>query len=156
MNDANYSNEPHYIKKETKTLNNYVKKYQCPGCTLGDPGCFKESEADLSCKEHCPGTLILGTGVIMLGMPKGFNRLGPAEKANLSIFKTYEDFIIPYANIKTKYCIPSWKYVNKNKHTFLRIYNPRINVAEIIIILEDCSKEFTCIEITEEDIKYMD
>jgi hypothetical protein len=142
--------------KRRLNMNEFVKEYQCIGCTSGGIGCFSKSEADLSCKKHSPGTVLLGAGTIMLGMPKGFNRLGPAENANISIFETYEDFMKEYANIKTKYCVPVWRYVNKDKHTFLRIYNPRINIAEIIIILEDCSKEFTCIEITQEDINFMD
>jgi hypothetical protein len=140
-------------------INNYVKEYQCPGCcVLGDPGCFSKSEADLSCKKHCPGTVMIGVGTIMLGMPKGFNRLGPQKEANLSIFETYNDFMKEYANIKTKYCVPVWRYVNEKKHTFLRLFNPRTNITEVIIILEDCLKEFTCsscIEITQEDINSM-
>ena len=76
--------------------------------------------------------------------------------SGISIFETYEDFIKKYANIKTKFCVPIWRYVNKKKHTFLRLYNPRINTPEIIIILENCSNKFNCIEITEEDVSCMD
>jgi hypothetical protein len=144
------------LKKETISMNNYVKEYQCPGCGIESHNCFSQSEADLSCKKHCPGIFMIEAGIILLGMPKGFNRLGPVKKANLSMFNTYDDFMKKYANIKTKYCVPVWKYINKNKHTFLRLFNPRTNITEIIIILEDCSKEFTCIEITEEDIQFMD
>jgi hypothetical protein len=93
-------------------------------------------------------------------MPKGFNRIGNVDfrEMGFGIYKTYDDFMVDYSNIeeKPKFCVPVWRYRSGDGHTFLRLYNPRVNVAEIVVVLEDCLDQFTCIEITEEDIKYMD
>jgi hypothetical protein len=70
---------------------------------------------------------------------------------------TYEEFSKEYVNMleQPKYCVPVWRYRNNDEHTFLRIYNPRTNQPEIIVILEDCLDKFSCIEITEKDMEYM-
>lgn len=61
---------------ETKLIENF----QCPGCVRGSDitcGAFKLwKESGVSCRGHIPGTALSGVGYILLGMPKGFNRLG--------------------------------------------------------------------------------
>lgn len=63
-----------------------IKEFQCPGCTCGPtgenelPDCFKPEPSSLSCSNHSAGTFLGGIGCINLGLPKGFNRLGPIDK----------------------------------------------------------------------------
>jgi hypothetical protein len=141
-------------------MNKHVEEYQCPGCVSGPPDCYAPNGIDVSCTKHCPGTYSPGIGHILLGMPKGFNRIGHLDfrrDMGFSMYNTYEDFIKDYVNIKTKYCVPVWRYLSSmERHTFLRLFNPRTNTPEIVIILEDCVAEFKCIEITESDIGFMD
>jgi hypothetical protein len=93
-------------------------------------------------------------------MPKGFNRLGRVQFSDMSfgVFQTYEEFAKEYTNLieKPKFCMPVWRYRNEQGHTFLRIYNPRINYPAVVVILEDCLDKFSCVEITQEDINAMD
>lgn len=82
-----------------------VEKYQCPGCASGintKSGCFKQDPDNFSCGKHCAGTVIGGAGTVNLGLPKGFNRLGPIDtriqKSNIRIFEKmpeYNAFNIP-------------------------------------------------------------
>ena len=68
-----------------------VKEYQCPGCVSGPyEECFTEKPNNAGCAEHCPGTMMIPVGKIFLGMPKGFNRIGPVESMALDIFESIE------------------------------------------------------------------
>ena len=57
-----------------------IEEFQCPGCVRGSDvtcGAFKLlKDNGFSCRGHIPGTALSGIGFILLGMPKGFNRLG--------------------------------------------------------------------------------
>lgn len=134
-----------------------VERYQCPGCVCGgDISCFEaqESKNDLSCAKHVVGTMATGTGKFFLGMPKGFNRLGDS-KVEINIFPNQE------AQIKEwSYCIyniPVWKYKNKDGHVFIRGLRPRTNMPFLHIII-DCPDfdKINCLEITDNDIEFMD
>ena len=68
-----------------------IKEFQCPGCVCGGPEpeeCGRleiqeipwEAHACFSCKNHVPGTAVLGApygGLFYLGLPRGFNKVGP-------------------------------------------------------------------------------
>lgn len=138
------------MKEEIK---NAIEEYQCSGCIAGsDISCFTENEYGIGCGDHFAGTLILGVGKIFLGMPKGFNRLGVHEKLIPNIYETFESFDWTY----DMWNIPVWKYVNKEGHTFIRGLIPRRNETFIHIFLEDCRDKIDCLEITQEDVDFMD
>ena len=146
------------------TIEETVKEYQCSGCVNGhDLSCYKKDAGGTigrACSVHYPGTFIIGVGKILLGMPKGFNHLGAFDWKNVGfgIFSTYDEFIAEYHHIldQPKYSVPVWRYRNEAGHTFLRIYSPRVNAPAIVVVLEDCIDKFTCIEITKQDMEYMD
>jgi len=85
-----------------------IREFQCPGCTCGPsgenrlPDCFKASDT-LACGNHSAGTFMSGgVGCLNLGLPKGFNRLGPIDKSiqrsNIRLFTelpTYNSFNMP-------------------------------------------------------------
>lgn len=129
-----------------------IEEYQCPGCVTGsDVSCFKKGRY-LECGEHCPGTRIMsGVGLIFLGMPKGFNRLGPCEDIRVQIFKDI-DHSWGYNNLN----IPVWKYLDKNGNTIVRGLSPRINMPFIHIYLCDAIKDIDCYELKESDLDDMD
>jgi hypothetical protein len=132
-----------------------IKEYQCPGCTSGcDPenGCFKPNHESSSCYAHSAGTVIGRVGQIFLGMPKGFNRLGPQSSMQIYIYNTAAEN--PAEN--TKFNIPAWKYVNEAGHTFVRFYSPRTNTSYIEVYLEDCRDKFNCTDLSQADIDGMD
>jgi hypothetical protein len=94
--------------------NEFVEEYQCPGCMGCDNEYSKKRNNSLTCSKHYPGTMMPGVGKILLGMPKGFNRMGPIEdfkRMGFEIYSTYDDFIKDYKNIQTKYCVPDRKSV---------------------------------------------
>lgn len=62
-----------------------IETYQCPGCVAGSNtkcGAFKQGHAPTAfeCTAHVPGTAMSRIGTIMLGMPKGFCRVGPRRE----------------------------------------------------------------------------
>ena len=131
-----------------------VEQYQCPGCVAGcDTTCFSEHETGIGCGKHCAGTIIFpGIGNVFLGMPKGFNRLGEFTHMIPLVFNTFESSECPY----DKYNIPSWKFLSKDGHTFVRGLMPRRNEPFMHIYLENCIDKIDCLELTQDDIDYMD
>ncbi len=135
-----------------ENIKNAVEEYQCPGCVCGsDTECYEEG-ISLSCGKHVTGTRVLGSGIFLLGMPKGFNRIGDNEKLNPKIYKTYESSDWKY----DKWNIPIWKHLDKNGNTLVRGISPRINTSFLHIFLEDCRDKIDCLEITQDDIDGMD
>lgn len=65
------------------TRDELIQKFQCTGCVCGSDtkcGQFKlNTNYGVQCTSHVLGTLVLGAGSIALGLPKGFNRPGPAQ-----------------------------------------------------------------------------
>lgn len=141
-------------------IKNAIQKYQCPGCMDGsDFKCvmppINEGEWGVACGGHRVGTYAAGIGMILLGMPKGFNRLGSYDDMKIGIFETYEDGWqepIGYS----KWNIPTWKHLNEHGHTLIRGLSPRTNSPFLHVFLEDCMDKFDCREITADDIKEMD
>jgi hypothetical protein len=133
-----------------------VKEYQCSGCVSGPfEKCYKKAGCGCSCIKHVPGTVITPfVGTICLGMPKGFDRIGPIDiqkRQLIYIFESYED-----AFTMDKFNIPVWKYTDKFENTLIRGIQPRLNMPFILVILENCGNKFDCYEITENDIENMD
>jgi hypothetical protein len=97
-------------------------------------------------------------GLIFLGMPKGFNRLGSMqgqkEYLKISIFENWEHCKKEFEY--DKFNIPCWKYRNSKGYIFVRGLSPRINLPFLHIILEDCLDKIDCLEITEKDLADMD
>lgn len=133
-------------------MNKFIKEYQCPGCVCSDSNCYKPTDdKNISCFYHITGSYIPGVGKVFLGLPKGFNTLGPMNKQPISIYKKFKDGF-GY----DRFNIPVWKYLNENGHTIVRGISPRINSPFIHIFLEDCMNKIDCLKITNKDIKEMD
>jgi hypothetical protein len=138
----------------TENIKNAIEKYQCPGCIKGrNITCFQPNEnGGVGCGKHSAGTYIPYIGCILLGTPKGFNRLGELDKMRPNIFENYNDpdWIFDIWNI------PVWKYLSEDGHTFIRGLIPRRNEPFLNIYLENCIDKVNCIEITEEIREKMD
>lgn len=138
-----------------------IKEYQVPGCVNNfDDNNFEQKGGGVEWSDHVPGTIIAPyIGMIFLGMPKPFSRMGAAHKEfiddlKINMFKDFKHLqeICTY----DKFNIPCWKYRNKKGHIFVRGLMPRINRPFLHIILEDCLDKINCLELTEKDIKGMD
>ena len=128
-----------------------VDEYQCCGCVLGGEPCY-EKGANEECAKHVPGTMAFpGIGIFLLGMPTGFNRLGPAKEMKVKIFKTFSD-----GWGYNMFNIPVWKHLDKNGNTLVRGLSPRTNFPFLHVFLENCLDEIDCLEITNADIRDMD
>lgn len=130
-----------------------VEKYQCPGCIVGgDISCYESNDlGGIGCGKHMAGTIISHIGTILLGMPIGFCRLGSNTKLKPNIYQKFEDC----SWYNGKYNLPVWKYLTKDGHTLVRGLSPRTNSTFIHIFLENCLDKINCLEISEEDIEYM-
>ena len=151
------------------TLKDAIKTYQCPGCVNGPyPKCYKKDSIGSGCSQHCPGTMIMGLGTIILGMEKGFNRVGPVplKSLNFQIFKDKEDLqefsptklSMTFKNngLYDNFNIPVWKYLDEHGNTLVRGLSPRINIPFLHIFLWDARSEVNCLELTKSDIDAMD
>jgi len=90
-------------------------------------------------------------GLVFLGLPKGFCRLGDFEKTRISMFKSRADGW-GYG----KFNIPVWKHVDKLGNTLVRGICPRTNYPWIHIFLNSHGEMINCLEITDKDIRGMD
>lgn len=152
-----------YSDNMERNIKKAIKEYQCSGCSVGsspDDECYSLHTGE-GCGSHSAGTFIMGIGKFYLGLPKGFNRLGPHETMIPRIFSSYEKAVEMneldrQGEKPNKFNVPVWKYLNKEGHTLVRGLRPRINEPYLDIFLEDCMDKFDCQEITDEDIKNMD
>lgn len=131
-------------------MNEWIKEYQCPGCINYPEECYKPKIDGIECENHLPATRQLHVGLLFLGLPKGFCRLGVFKKMTLEIFTKFnpENY--------DKYNIPVWKYKNKNNHVLVRGLMPRINQPFLHIYLVDCLNKINCLELSHDDITSMD
>ncbi len=108
-----------------------VKEFQCPGCTRGmfEDGCYKPDEETFACAVHSAGTILAGAGNINLGLPKGFNRLGPIDTKlfpnNIRLFTNLPDY--------DKFNVAVWA-MEQNGYLLVRCYCPRINLTYVDVI----------------------
>ncbi len=128
-----------------------VEEYQRPGCVCGhDISCYQK-EGDEACSKHVPGTTMSHIGRFFLGMPKGFNRLGPDREMRIYIFPELKDgwgYDI--------FNVPVWKHKDKNGNVIVRGISPRINAPFLHIFLSGCLSEINCVEITDKELEEMD
>ncbi len=124
----------------TPTQKTMIEEFQCPGCVCGsgtDCGAFKlqQSNGSFCCTGHVAGTSVAtthGPATFFLGLPKGFDRLGPVEnKAERAL------------NIRLwpKGAKPDWDKLNmavwaleKDGYLFVRTYMPRVNHPLVDVI----------------------
>ncbi|MBL3529638.1 MAG: hypothetical protein JMN27_18295 [gamma proteobacterium endosymbiont of Lamellibrachia anaximandri] len=129
-----------------------IEEYQCPGCVCGsDTECYEKGETE-ECKKHVAGTMIMPVvGKVFLGMPTGFNRIGPVEKMQMFVFKEFVD-----GWGYDKFNVPVWKRLDKNGNTLVRGMNPRINFPFLHVFIGNHLDKIDCLEITDVDIEGMD
>lgn len=132
-----------------------VKEYQCPGCVNGPgPTCYQPKSGSEACGKHVAGTMMatdMGIGSIFLGMPKGFNRLGPSKGMKINIFRELKDgWGFDFLNV------PVWKFKDEHGNVIVRGLAPRTSSPFLHIFLEDCMKEIDCLEITEKELEEID
>jgi len=131
-----------------------VEEYQFSGCISGyNVECFVKSEfGGIGCGKHLAGTFLTGVGKILLGMPKGFNRLGESTNLRPEIYNLFDESDWKY----NMWNIPCWKFKDEFGNTIVRGLMPRRNEPFIHIYLEDCLDKIDCLEITQEDVNGMD
>lgn len=131
-----------------------IKRLQCSGCVCGhDPAecsSFRpiEDTVGFSCQGWVPGTLIIpDPGLICLGLPKGFNIVGPfIQKAELgkqryvNLFSSPED--LPKREVSAtnlfegywnKLNVPVWA-MEYDGYLFVKTYAPRKNIMWVSVI----------------------
>jgi len=131
-------------------MNIEVVDYQCVGCVYDrSVDCFEQGDIGIGCKDHHAGTMMVGIGKLLLGMPKGFNRIGPY--LDFAMFESFED-----GDGYDKFNIPTWKYLNSKGHTLVRGHRPRTNLTFVHVYLENCMDKVNCYEVILNDINSMD
>ncbi len=132
-------------------MNQWISEYQCYGCSMCYDDCYEPwDEKIIACKNHNAGTLMSNAGIIFLGLPKGFCRIGPVKNMIIEIFKNFDGMHYD------KFNIPVWKYKNENNHVIVRGIRPRLNQPFLHIFLENCIDKIKCLEIYDIDINLMD
>lgn len=128
-----------------------VENYQCAGCVNGSfPECYKKHVWGSGCDNHTAGTHLSGIGKIFMGLPKGFNRLGPNTQTRVIIHEKYD------ATLYDKWNIPVWKFLDENHNTILRVISPRTNMTSVHVILENCMGQIKCQAVNKKMHDFMD
>lgn len=137
----------------TDELKGVIEEYQCSGCAHGsdtDCGKFIQNGIKKECSNHSPGTIMYPGGKIYLGMPKGFNKVGPyIENFSILIFDELDRF---YDNLN----IPVWKFRNDKGHVFIRGLSPRINCPFLHLIINCTDDEYGEIKCFELDDNFLE
>lgn len=109
-----------------------IEEYQCCGCTLGsDTNCgsfnYNLDRGAFCCKSHSAGTFIGGIGRVVLGLPRGFTRVGHSEGqlVRMWIAGKYPDW--------DKFNVPVWA-LEQDGYLFVRTFMPRINQSLVDVI----------------------
>ena len=145
--------------KDKVTMFKNVAQYQCPGCMHGSSptDCAKADISAAGCSAQYAGVNMLGRSVIALGMPNGFNRFGTSPDRKVEVFESFEAMLAIHPNLASVYCLPVWKYLDKNGNTLTRWYSPRTNAGWSCVILGDCRDKLPqATELTQEQVDYMD
>jgi len=133
-----------------------IQNYQCAGCVNGSfPECYEKANCSIACSKHVAGTLASRIGKMFLGLPIGFNRLGPVNEMKMDIFETFDSFQKDWGGYDM-FNIPIWQHLNKENHVIVRGLSPRTNSPFLHIFLENCFILINGLKITAEDIKEMD
>ena len=141
-------------EKAVRTPKEAVKEYQCSGCMDGPyPDCYKtEAGYGIGCREHVAGTGASYIGRFFPGMPAGFNRLGPYDSMKPIIYEDFDEEEIEF----TMWNIPVWKYLDKHCNTLVRGLRPRLNEPFLVVILGNHLDKIDCLEITKDNVEFMD
>ena len=115
-----------------------ISNFQCPGCLKGSSPCTEcpsfhlNHEFGWNCKNHIPGTIMVGVGKIFLGMPKGFNKVGACEQIGeqMVIIRFWQEGEKPFWDYLN---IPVWA-MEEYGYLFVRTYCPRVNRGYIDVI----------------------
>jgi hypothetical protein len=145
---------PQFAEGEMKT-DEAIQEYQCSGCVNGPyPECYQRASGSdgVQCGKHCPGTFVSARGKIFLGLPVGFDRLGPYNDMRLLIFQELKNGWGEY----DKFNVPVWKHLDEHGNTLVRGISPRLNMPFLHIFLLNVIDKIECREITAEDIEGMD
>ena len=109
-----------------------VEQFQCPGCSCGtntESGCFKASQTTLSCDNHSAGTFAGGIGNFNLGLPKGFNRIGPMDKtiqkSNIRLLDKLPEYDV--------FNMPLWA-LEKDGYLFVVVAFPRLHQMWVDVV----------------------
>jgi len=129
-----------------------IEQYQCPGCVFGsDTKCGKFKLGDSGeCSSHVIGTLMSGAGHILLGLPKGFCRVGFDKEFKPWFYESVSEFKWD------KFNVPVWKHKTKEGHVIVRTYMPRRNMGAIQIFRGGDFDSIKAINITKKDMESMD
>lgn len=130
-------------------IENMIREYQCPGCIGGKfdvDSCYEKGDG-VDCGRHTVGTVSSLSGLIFLGMPKGFCRLGSCKVTRISIFEKVE-----HGWGYSMFNVPVWKYLDSNGNTLVRGLCPRTNYPWIHIFMGDQMAKIDCMIITQKDI----
>jgi hypothetical protein len=136
-----------------------VNEYQCPGCMHGPDAetCERSDVTEKGCTNQHAGLFGAGIGAIALGLPKGFNRFGPAGERKVEVWSSYEVLMECHPNLRTIFSLPVWKHLDDHGNTVTRWFSPRTNCGWSLVILGDCRDKFPqAIEITAAQIADMD
>lgn len=114
-----------------------VEKYQCPGCVCGSSpsSCtaYKPSPYpdQVGCDGHVPGTTFIPGGRMMLGMPKGFNKVGELQEGDRTPVRIWSRSDPGWDLLN----VPVWAWDDPDTGTrFVRTFLPRLNVGYVDII----------------------
>jgi len=133
----------------------FVKQYQCVGCVNGTGECFSKDDCGIGCGKHFAGTMATPfVGSFLLGLPKGFCRLGEQKDLRPKIFETSEQQEMEWEYDELN--VPIWKHKTKEGHIIIRGYMPRLNIGFIHIILKGDFDRIKGFEITEEYMRGID
>jgi hypothetical protein len=136
------------LRAMPKTKIELVEQYQCPGCMNGpNPSeCPQFSEANYGCANHHAATGMAPHGLLFLGLPKGFNRVGlnaqrsivsDAEKmpGQLRVFENVEaaGATTIYGTAYDKFNVPVWA-MDHEGDLLVRCFSPRVGVHYVDVI----------------------
>jgi hypothetical protein len=130
------------LQQVTAVQKTMIEEFQCPGCMHGhNIECVEldSSDGNFCCKKHYPATTIMPfVGPINLGLPKGFNRIGPVDK---SLSKPLIRLWPEKSHFKyDKFNIAAWA-MEKDGYLFVRCYMPRLNWTFVDVIQNGTIKE---------------
>lgn len=137
-------------------MKNLIETYQCPGCVAGpNPNsCESFLQGPHGCTGHRAGTFMFPAGQILLGLPRGFNRVGSTENP---IYLHINDAELDTFEWKSKFTVPTWKHLDEHGNTLMRVYLPRLNTGATHVYKGNTAFYLVnCLEIRAEDIEEMD
>lgn len=128
-------------------LREMIETYLCPGCVFGSDvecGAYKAPRYYSGCVGHVLGTFLSGgIGSIALGMPKGFNRPGPADEPGDQHMTCprHRNTMTIRLHVSPTDDLPEWNRLNvpvwalvRDGALFVRTYMPRINATAVDVV----------------------